>query len=173
MDPPTADLFCLACGWTGDRAPAGCPACGAPALATVRCGALVSIPPGSWACDSCRADGRTLLFRGTWRVGSIIWFIRVRQVSGYWCEPCARKKTAMSLTYTGLVGWWGFLGAFYWAPRATYANWRAVWRPPRKPLKWGAVPVDAAVAAVAAARTARRDDMWSAFDDEGAAGSAS
>jgi hypothetical protein len=97
-------------------------------------------------------------------VGSIIWFIRIRLVSGYWCEDCRPRKTAMSLAYTGLVGWWGFFGAFYWAPRATFENWRAVWRPPGKPLKWGAFPVDAVAAALEEERAARRDDRWSAFD---------
>ncbi len=101
-------------------------------------------------------------------MGSIIWFIRMSVVSGYWCEDCARKKTAMSLAYTGLIGWWGFLGAFYWAPRATYENWRAVWRPPRKPLNWGAIPVAAVADALEEERAARRDDRWSGFDrDEG------
>jgi hypothetical protein len=160
----SGDLFCLACGWTGDRAPVGCPACGAPSPATVRAGALVSIPPGSWACDSCGTRDREVFFRGTRRVGSIIWFIRMRVVSGYWCAECGRKKIAMSLVYTGLVGWWGFFGAFYWAPRATYETWRAVWWPPRKPLKWGAIPVVALAGALEEGRAARRDDRWSGFD---------
>ena len=146
MDLPPVDLFCMACGWSGDRAPAGCPACGATAVATVRAGALVTIPPSAWACDSCGASARPLSFRGTTRVGSIVWFFRVRQVSGYWCEPCARKKTAM-----------------------TYDNWRAVWRPPRRPLKWGAVPIEAVAAAIEEERAARKDGLWSAFDDDAAA----
>jgi hypothetical protein len=169
MDLPPGDLFCMACGWSGDRAPAGCPACGAPAVASVRAGALVAVPPSAWACDSCGASARPLSFRGTARIGSIIWFFRVRHVSGYWCEPCARKKTAMSLTYTGLVGWWGFFGAFYFAPKGTYDNWRAVWRPPRRPLKWGAVPVEVVAAAIEEERAARKDGVWSAFDDDAAA----
>jgi hypothetical protein len=173
MEGLTGDLFCMACGWSGARAPAGCPACGAPALATVRKGALVSIPPGPWACDSCHQTGRALAFRGTRRVGSIIWFIRIRLVSGYWCERCAPRKTAMSLAYTGLVGWWGFFGAFYWAPRATYDNWRAVWRPPAKPLKWGAVPVAAVADMLEEERAARRNDGWSAFHRDEQAESAS
>jgi hypothetical protein len=83
----------------------------------------------------------------------------MRLVSGYWCERCTPRKTAMSLAYTGLVGWWGFFGAFYWAPRATYENWRAVWRPPRNPLKWGAVPVAAVAAALVEELAARRNDI--------------
>ncbi|HEY3070791.1 MAG TPA: hypothetical protein VGJ34_10795 [Gaiellaceae bacterium] len=74
----------------------------------------------------------------------------------------------MSLTYTGLLGWWGFFGAFFWTPRATYDNWRAVWLPPRKPLDWGAFPVADLAAALAEAR-ASRADPWSAFDVEDAA----
>jgi hypothetical protein len=79
----------------------------------------------------------------------------------------------MSLAYTGLVGWWGFFGAFYWAPRATYENWRAVWRPPGNPLKWGAVPVAAVAAALAEERAARKHDVWSGFDVDLAALAAS
>ena len=164
MEGLTGDLFCMACGWSGSRAPAGCPACGAAGVATVRAGALVSIPAGGWPCDSCGAPDRELFFRGTRRVASIIWFIRMSLVSGYWCENCARKRTATSLAYTGVVGWWGFFGAFYWAPRATYENWRAVWRPPRRPLKWGAIPVAAMAEALEEERAARQEDRWSGFD---------
>jgi hypothetical protein len=74
----------------------------------------------------------------------------------------------MSLTYTGLLGWWGVFGLFFWAPRATFQNWRAVWLPPRKPLKWGAVPVAAFAEALAQER-AGRDDHWSTFDADEAA----
>jgi hypothetical protein len=124
MEGFSGDLFCLECGWSGEPAPAACPACGAPGLAGVSTGALVSIPRSDWRCDSCGLGDRALAFRGTRRVASLIWFIRMRLVSGYWCEDCARKKTAISLVYTGLVGWWGFFGAFYWAPLGTYENWR-------------------------------------------------
>jgi hypothetical protein len=163
------ELFCMVCGWSGDRALAGCPACGASELGAVRAGALVAIPGGHSACQACEAVGPPLVFRGTARVGSIIWFVRARRVSGYWCERCARKKTSMSLVYTGLLGWWGFFGAFFFAPRATYQNWRAAWRPPRKPLDWGAFPV-AVFAAALAEEHAGRDDLWSAFDLDEAAG---
>jgi hypothetical protein len=164
MEGFSGDLFCLECGWSGDRAPAGCPACGAPGLAGVSGGALVSIPRSDWRCDSCGLGDRALAFRGTRRVASLIWYIRMRLVSGYWCEDCARKKTAISLVYTGLVGWWGFFGAFYWAPRGTYENWRAVWKPPRRPLKWGALAIAGVAQALADERAAKRDDRWSAFD---------
>jgi hypothetical protein len=103
-------------------------------------------------------------------VGAIIWFIRWRRIAGYWCERCARKKTAMSLTYTGLLGWWGFFGIFFWAPRATYENWRAVWRPPRKPLGWGAFPAAELAEALAEQRASRDHDRWSGFGDATATG---
>jgi hypothetical protein len=172
MEALAGDFFCLACGWSGDRAPAGCPACGAPDLARALRGALVSVPRSNWRCHSCGGGDRPLAFRATRRVASLIWFIRIRSVSGYWCKDCARKRTALSLAYTGLVGWWGFFGAFYWAPRATYENWRAVWKPPRKPLKWGALAVADVALALEAERAAQRDDRWSAFDHDEAAESA-
>jgi hypothetical protein len=168
MAAPAEDSFCTTCGWSGHNAPAGCPVCGSADLAAVRAGALVTVPPGHAPCEGCGGLDRPLAFRGTTRVGSIIWFLRSRHVSGYWCERCVRRKTAMSLTYTGLLGWWGFFGAFFWAPRATYHNWRAVWYPPRRPLDWGAHPVAEMAAALAQAR-ARRDDGWSAFDGDEAA----
>jgi hypothetical protein len=171
MDTPAGEQFCMVCGWSGDRAPAGCPSCGSPDLAAVRAGALVAIPAGHWACGGCAAADQPVAFRGTSRVGSIIWFLHVRRMSGYWCERCARKKTAVSLAYTGLLGWWGVFGLFFWAPRATYQNWRAVWAPPRKPLDWGALPVAVLAATLAEARTGR-DDRWSAFDLDEAAESA-
>jgi hypothetical protein len=172
MEGLAGDLFCLACGWSGDRAPAGCPACGAAGLAEVRAGALVSIPRSNWRCDSCEGQDRALVFRGTRRVAALVWFIRIRLVAGYWCEKCASRKTGMSLLYTGFVGWWGFFGAFYWAPRATYENWRAVWKPPRKPLKWGAIPVEVVASALEKERAARREGLWSAFDIDETAESA-
>jgi hypothetical protein len=171
MASAVEELFCTACGWHGSRAPIGCPECGSSELAAVRGDALVAFPAGQSACAACRAVDRPLVFRGTTRVGSIIWFLRSRRISGYWCERCARKKTAMSLTYTGLLGWWGFFGAFFWTPRATYDNWRAVWLPPRKPLDWGAFPVAELATALAEAR-ASRAEPWSAFDVDDAAAEA-
>ena len=158
----------MACGWTGTGSLAGCPACGFPEVAAVRAGALVSIPAGTAPCMACGSLERPLVFRGRSRVAALIWLIRERRVSGYWCERCARTKTAASLAYTGLVGWWGVFGAFFWAPRATYHNWRAVWSPPRRPLTWGAESVSEFAAQLADAR-AGGDDQWSAFDPPRAA----
>jgi len=155
MGAPHGESFCMACGWSGAGAVAGCPACGSSELAAVRAGALVTLPTGKTPCSNCGTLERPLAFRGTTRVGSLVWLLRTRPVSGYWCERCARKRTAASLAYTGLFGWWGFPGAFFWAPRATYHNWRAVWSAPRKPLDWGAWPV---------AEAASRDEHWSSFD---------
>jgi hypothetical protein len=162
MAAPSGESFCTACGWSGHDTLAGCPACGSSDLADVSGGALVTLPPGKAACAACGTQDRPLAFRGTSRIGSVIWLLRSRRVSGYWCEGCARKQTALSLAYTGLFGWWGFLGAFFWTPRATYHNWRAVWSPPRKPLDWGAWPLSEAAAEFAEA--GRRDDQWSPFD---------
>ena len=156
------ESFCLACGWADLDARAGCPACGAQEVAAVRAGALVSFPAGTVPCRSCGTMERSVVFRGTSRVAALIWLIRERRLSGYWCEGCARKHVAASLSYTGLVGWWGVFGAFFWAPRATYWNWRAVWAPPRRPLGWGAEPVAHVAAEIAEARAGR--EPWSGFD---------
>lgn len=163
MAKPHEESFCLGCGWTGDRAPAGCPACGAQELAAVRGGALVAFPAGTVPCGKCGSTEHPLVFRATSRVASFVWLIRERRLSGYWCEGCARKHVAASLAYTGLAGWWGFLGAFFWTPRATYFNWRAVWAPPRRPLAWGAEPVAELATLLTDARM-ERDDVWSGFD---------
>ena len=157
------ESFCLACGWAGLDARAGCPACGAQQVAAVRRDAIVQFPAGTVPCRSCGTMERPVVFRGTSRVAALIWLIRERRLSGYWCEQCARKHVAASLAYTGLVGWWGFFGAFFWTPRATYWNWRAVWGPPRRPLAWGAEPVAELASAIADARV-RRDDPWSGFE---------
>lgn len=168
MAAPHGESFCTVCGWSGTGAVAGCPGCGSAELAVVRAGALVTLPSGQMPCARCGTLERPLVFRGTTRVGSIVWLLSTRPVSGYWCAECARKRIAASLAYTGLCGWFGFFGAFFWAPRATYHNWRAVWSAPRKPLDWGARSVAEAAAELVEAG-AGRDDHWSSFDTREAA----
>jgi hypothetical protein len=94
------------------------------------------------------------------RLASLIWIARENRRAGYFCAACARKQTAVSLAYTGLMGWWGFLSFLLYAPRATYHNWRSVWRAPRKPLSWGALDA----AAVGEELRAAREHRWSAFE---------
>src|SRR5215207_6621665 len=69
------ESFCLACAWTGDRGPAGCPACSAQELAGVRGGALVAFPAGTVPCGKCGSTERPLVFRATSRVASFVWLI--------------------------------------------------------------------------------------------------
>jgi hypothetical protein len=158
---PYGTALCLACG--SETALAGvCAACSGTDLATFADGAVVALPAGHRPCDRCASADRPLVFRGSIRLYSVILLARESRVTGYVCEECARKQTAASLAFTGLLGWWGLISALVWAPRATYHNWRAVWRHPRKPLAWGALEADAFADAV----RPRREDGWSTFGDE-------
>jgi hypothetical protein len=116
-----------------------CSRCGSDELATVAGGAIVAWPAGALPCERCGAEDWPLVFRGTIRHIAALVFARDRRVAGNYCPACARSETVKSLVYTGLLGWWGLISALILAPRATYVNWRSVWRAPRKPLKWGAI----------------------------------
>lgn len=157
---PHGRSLCLACGRLDAAAAGMCAACGSADVAPVADGALVGFPAGHQACERCGALDRPLLFRGSIRLYAVILFARESRVAGYLCAECAARQTAASLAFTGLLGWWGFLSALLWAPRATYHNWRAVRRHPRRPLAWGALEAEAFAEAV---RPARGDDGWSAF----------
>lgn len=153
------ESFCTACGWSGRSHIGACPECGSPALADLSSGALVGLPAGHSACTRCSRLDEPLIFRGSVRLASLIWIAREKRRAGYFCASCARKQTSGSLAYTGLLGWWGLLSVLLYAPRATYHNWRAVWRAPRKPLSWGALDASALGEELRAAREHR----WSSF----------
>lgn len=158
---PHGNTLCLACG--SENALAGlCAACGAADVAEIADGAVVALPAGHRPCERCAAADRPLVFRGSIRLYSVILIAREARTAGYVCEECARKQTAASLAFTGLLGWWGLISAFVWAPRATYHNWRAVWKHPRKPLGWGALEADAFAEAV----RPLREERWSSFGAE-------
>jgi hypothetical protein len=72
-------------------------------------------------------------------------------MAAYMCTDCARRQTAVSLAYTGLLGWWSIPSLFY-GPRATFYNWRAIWMPPATPEAWGAVPLSVIVSEIREAR---------------------
>jgi hypothetical protein len=134
--------LCTACGNT-ETLLGQCSRCGSSQLAKVFGGAIVAWPAGASACHRCGADDRPLVFRGTIRhIGALV-IARNRRVAGYYCADCAVSETARSLAYTGVFGWWGLISFLFFAPRATYVNWRSVWRAPGKPLKWGAVEASA------------------------------
>jgi hypothetical protein len=127
----------------------------------------VRLPAGYSPCSKCGRTDEPLAFRGSVRLASLIWIARENRKAGYVCASCARKQTAGSLAYTGLLGWWGFLSFLVYAPRATYHNWRSVWSPPRKALSWGALDA----VGLGAELQAARENRWSAFEpaaDEGA-----
>jgi hypothetical protein len=135
--------LCTSCGAEERQQLGQCSACGSTELADMAWGGIVSVPAGALACQRCEARDRPLVFRGTIRhVGAIV-ISRETRVSGYFCARCARRETIKSLTYTGLLGWWGFISFFLWAPRATITNWRSVWNPPARPLNWGALEATA------------------------------
>ena len=160
MEPgsPHRTTLCLACG--SESSLSGiCGACAGRDLATFADGAVVGLPAGHRPCDRCDALDRPLVFRGSIRLYSVILIAREARVAGYVCEECARKQASASLAFTGLLGWWGVISAFVWAPRATFYNWRAVWKHPRKPLDWGAIEADTFADAVSPGR----DGGWSTF----------
>jgi RNA polymerase subunit RPABC4/transcription elongation factor Spt4 len=152
--------LCTSCGWTGTNHIDMCPECGSHDLADLAGGALVRVPPGYDPCARCGRTDHPLIFRGSVRLAGLIWIAREKRTAGYFCEACARKTAARSLAYTGLLGWWGFLSFLVYAPRATYHNWRAVWRAPRKPLAWGATEA----APLAEQLRAARPHRWSGFE---------
>lgn len=143
MGSPRSESLCTSCGALESRQLEQCSSCGSTELAQVARGAIVALPAGARPCQKCEANDRPLVFRGTIRhVGAII-IARETRLAGYFCSRCARKETIRSLTYTGLLGWWGLISFFLWAPRATITNWRSVWRAPTRPLKWGALDASA------------------------------
>lgn len=165
MGSSRGDLICMACGAAGNPQLSQCSSCGSTELAEVARGGIVSLPTGARACQKCDANDRPLVFRGTIRhVGAII-IARETRIAGYFCARCARRETIRSLTYTGLLGWWGLISFFLWAPRATITNWRSVWRPPTRPLNWGALDANAYAENLAAGRAR---SSWP--DPDGAAG---
>lgn len=161
---PHGSSLCLACG--GETALSGtCAACGATDVAAIADGAVVALPAGHRACERCNAADRPLVFRGSMRLYSLVLIARESRTAGYVCSECAHRQTAASLAFTGLLGWWGLISAFVWAPRATYHNWRAVWKHPRKPLAWGALDAAAFAEAVRPSR-GEHGDGWSSFGGE-------
>jgi hypothetical protein len=167
MGTSRRESFCTSCGWAGTSHIGACPECGSAALGEVVDGALVQLPAGHTPCLKCGRVDEPLFFRGSVRLASLIWIARENRKAGYVCASCARKQTAGSLAYTGLLGWWGFLSFLIYAPRATYHNWRAVWGPPRKPLSWGAFDA----LGLGEELRAAREHRWSAFEpaaEEGA-----
>ena len=150
--------LCTDCGSTEGTLLGQCSRCGSGQLAGVAGGAIVAWPAGASSCQRCGADDRPLVFRGTIRHLGALVYARERRVAGYYCAACAGSETAKSLVYTGLLGWWGLISFLFLAPRATYTNWRSVWRAPRKPLKWGAVEASSYAEGL---RPSREDDRWS------------
>jgi DnaJ-domain-containing protein 1 len=89
-----------------------------------------------------------VVFRGWSRVyGFFLWAKETRS-SAYVCRECAETLTTINLTVTALLGWWALQSFFWYAPRATYFNWRAVWAPPGDPLAWNAHRLDRLLTAI-------------------------
>ena len=165
MGSVRGESLCASCGAEERQQLGQCSACGSTELAEMARGGIVSLPAGALACQRCEARDRPLVFRATIRhVGAIV-ISRETRVSGYFCARCARRETIRSLTYTGLLGWWGLISLFLWAPRATITNWRSVWGPPTRPLNWGALDATAYAQSLAGSRAR---PTWTEFDAESA-----
>ena len=108
-------------------------------------------------CPLCGTLDDPIVFRAWIRLFSLVLYAREMRAAGYMCVHCARNTTSGSLLFTGLLGWWAIQSFFFYAPRATIANWRAMWAPPRNPAAWGAILVDD-LAAQASARSRHKAD---------------
>jgi len=137
--------LCLSCGmpWAGESDV--CPGCHATHVARVYGDAVVEFPAHSLPCPRCGRDEKPIVFR-TWALeaGFFVW-CRDGRVSAYLCPDCARLQTTKALVFTGLLGWLSFPGWIFFAWRATYFNWRAIWTHPAEPLRWGAMPAQALI----------------------------
>jgi hypothetical protein len=112
---------------------------------------VVEAPSGVLACSRCGSENVPIVLRGWSRLYAF--FLRVRETrsSAYVCAECAEKRTAFSLAVTACCGWWALQSFFWYAPKSTYINWRAVWAPPSDPLAWGAIPLAELLDAIAPA----------------------
>lgn len=151
--------LCVRCGWTGETAGI-CPDCDFNGLASVHRGAVVAFPPGVFACPTCGRLDAYIVFRGWTRLLSLILWAREMRLGAYLCVECARRKTASNLAFTGVLGWWSLPSLFFYAPRATYHNWRAIWRAPGNPLAWGALSASEMAASIRAGHDSASSDAW-------------
>lgn len=152
--------LCVRCGWAGET-PYVCPDCEFTGLAPVHRDAVVAFPPGVFACPKCGRLDAEIVFRGWTRLLSLVLWVREMRFGGYLCSDCARLSTAKNLAFTGVLGWWSLPSLFLYAPRATYHNWRAVWRAPRNPLAWGALSASEMSASIRAGHdSAASDEPW-------------
>lgn len=135
----SVEAMCLRCGWLGGRNVAKCPDCDSIGMARVSKDAVIGLPAGSLACPRCGRLDEPITFRGGTRLLSLIVWVRELRVGAYLCPACARRFTATNLAFTGVLGWWAISSLLFYAPRATYQNWRAVWAAPRNALRWGAI----------------------------------
>ena len=133
--------MCGTCGSLEPEATAKCAACGGTSIYGVAAGAVVSLPQG-FACPACGRDDETLIFRGWVRHTAFVIGSRELRGASYLCPPCQNRAVATALAWTGICGWWSLPSFFVRAPRATFYNWLAAFRPPIRPLAWGAVPVE-------------------------------
>lgn len=134
---------CGVCASVGESANGSCPECGATTLANVDAnGYVVGFTPGSLPCPDCGRVDQPIQFRGWSRTFGFVVWVREQRRAAYLCPDCSRKETTINLLLTALFGWWSFPSFFFYGPRSTYHNWRAVSRPPSAPGDWGAIHVE-------------------------------
>lgn len=118
-----------------------CPQCGSSVRALLQHEYIVGFSPGSLPCPNCYRSDQEVVFRGWSRVWALLFWAWEQRRAAYLCADCARQETAINLVFTALLGWWSIPSFFFYAPRATYYNWRAAFRSPTSPGDWGAVHV--------------------------------
>lgn len=126
---------------------------------------MVEAPPGVLGCSRCGSRQAPVVFRGWSRIYSFVLWVKETRSSAYVCHECSQTLTTINLTVTALLGWWALQSFFWYAPRSTYFNWRAVWAPPGDPLPWGAIRLDKLLAAVEAAKEPEAEEQEEAFED--------
>jgi len=137
--------LCLSCGMPRAGQHARCPDCGSALVALVVRDAIVRLPANSFPCMRCGRDDRPLAFR-TWAYeGGLLFWCWDGRRSRYVCPDCARIEAAKALSFTGVLGWLSLPGILFYAWRATYVNWRAIWTHPGNPLRWGAIPAQVVI----------------------------
>lgn len=136
--------LCGSCVSLSERADGSepCPSCGSSSYAEVADDHIVGFSAHSFPCPGCFRADRPVFFRGWSRVWGLLFWVSEQRRAAYLCRDCAQRETITSLLFTAILGWWSIPSFLFYAPRATYFNWRSVFASPAEPGEWGAIPLE-------------------------------